>query len=74
MTGSHVDAHRANEDRLPCPFCGADAGMLVFGGEELTVGGDRFFIQCTNCNARGPSNPELINAPLHWNFRGGFPQ
>jgi hypothetical protein len=46
---------------LPCPFCGADAGLLRTETEII----------CTNCGATGPSFPP-VDAPkvtAAWNRR-----
>jgi len=44
-----------------CPFCNKDTGNISGGNGQL------YFIVCTNCQARGSSDPTAEGAVNLWN-------
>lgn len=68
-----IEQHEANENRKNCPFCDAGHDMTFLEGFKDHQVGDLFRVKCMNCGAAGPATSKLLDAPLHWNFRGGFP-
>ena len=50
---------------VPCPFCGSDKHQEF--DESGDVGSKLFYVRCTKCGARGPSEPGYVIAARRWN-------
>ena len=50
-----------NKELLPCPFCGGEVNILVFGGV--------YMVQCENCRIATDIDTEKETAIKVWNTR-----
>lgn len=51
----------------PCPFCDSDNVRLVKGSSDFL--GERMFVECGDCSARGPIEYFPEKAANAWNER-----